>query len=744
MLRFSDFAHLPQVDGLVRQLITESRGLTLVTGLDSRPSAEGAEQFLPSGRATIFRILVSEILDAHPGARCVVVTADKDALRAARRLRPRLEVVLVKPPLTAADAIYAAAAKQPGLLVVDQITAESIGPLLSAARQGVRAVSQLDTAYHAADVTRHLSMLGATEDNLAGLEWVISLQRMPALCPICRRPAEVTEDDLAQLTLLGRHYPLLSTGNAPSEGGTFFEPAGCPKCYFTGRQGDVAVFDFYRCRAPGDNAGEHVSVLPMKVYAWMLAQRGQLALSDALDFESYQMRRSFNLLLGNERVLAETGAALERRNVALETANRLLQQRTRELVSLEGIGQALITWQDLRDLGARVVNSAVELCKADRGILYYTRSNEWAQILAAYGWREAQVGYGLARSLVYAEASEWELTPYVAPPPGLELASDSPRPRAGLAIPLVAHGVPAGLMIIQSTRKRQFAQGEVALLKTLANHAAIAMQRAGLVEQLQAKIDALERAQRELIEKERLERELELARQLQQRMIPASFPEVSGLEFAANYAPARHVGGDFYDVIKLDDKRVGLVIADVSDKGMAAALYMALARSFILATARQVESPREVLSRVNRLLLELGEQDMFVTVFYGVIELSSGRLTYARAGHDYPILLRDGAATMLGGRGMPLGLFPEASDTLTEENLPVRPGDRLVLYTDGLTDVINPSGLMLGLQGLTLAMIEHVSQHTSGFCTSLFADLDTYQADAPQFDDMALLTVTVT
>lgn len=740
MLRFTDFAHLPEIDGLVQELIGESAGLIVVAGLDSRPALEATTgpmaTFLPSGRATIFRVLVGELLEAHPTRRCVVVGQDRDVLHIARRFKSRVETILVKPPLTMDEAIRGHSTR-PGLLVIDRLTADNLSAALAVARAGGLVVSQLDTLYCGAVVARYLLELGATDDELAALRWVLSIQRLPALCPICKQPATISTEQLAQLEAFGHRFPALAAQHAPSDGGAFFAPGRCAACRQTGRQGDAAVFDLFRA-APGD-LWQTPSALPMAAYAWMLAQRGQLPLSDALNFEADQLRRAQALLIAGERRAAETTAALERATAQLTTANNLLKQRTREIVSLEGIGQALLTWNDLSELGARVVRVAVELCKADRGALYYLRSTEWAQVLAAHGWREAEVGLGLARNVVYHGLSEREAAPFLGPPPGIPVAADAPPLRAGLAVPLVAHGLPAGLMLIQSTRRNQFAPGEAALLQTLAGYAAIAMQRAGLVEQLQLKVEALEEAQEGIAQKERLERELELARQVQQSMLPRTFPHVPGLAFAAANAPARHVGGDFYDVIRLDGDRVGLVIADVSDKGMPAALYMALARSLILAESRQFASPAAVLGTVNQLLRELGEQDMFVTVFYGVLDPVAGRLTYARAGHDRPFLVRNGEVLTLGGRGMALGLFGADTFYVTEERLSLRPGDRLVLYTDGLSDVVNPAGAMFDGERLKELVLRHTARSPGDFCRALFDDLAAYQGDAPQFDDMAVV-----
>ena len=751
MLRFSDFSLLPEVDELVRQLVGEQSGLVVVAGLDARPVAEPASEpnlhFLPSGRATIFRVLAGELLEARPKARSLFVAEDRDGLHMARRHRRNMEQVQIKPPLTYAEAIGDAGRFD--LIIVDRVTPDNLPPLLAAARAGALVLSQLDTIFHAQAVVGSLADLCSIAEDLAALRWVLSVQRLPVLCPICKHPADVSADQLAQLLLLSRRFPFLGADGesdaryAPEDGGAFHAPGSCDNCNYTGRRGDVAVFDFLHLDGTEGDLWSHPSAMPMEAYIWMLAQRGQLALSDALEFDSQQLRRTHALLAGAERRLAETSVALERKTIRLDTADRQLKQRTRELVALEGIGQALITWSDLRELSDRVLKTAMELSKADRGILYYVRSAEWGQILAARGWREAQVEMGISCDLVYQSLPDRETMSYDGTPPGLALLPDTPPARAGQAIPLIAHGVPTGVMLIQSTRKARFTQGEVALLQTLAGYAAVAMQRAGLIEQLQGKIEALEAAQAELAQKERLERELELARQVQLSMIPATFPELPGLTFSASYAPARQVGGDFYDVIRLSDERVALVIADVADKGMPAALYMALCRSLILAEARLLDTPGVVLHNVNQLLRELGEQDMFVTVFYGVVDRERRRLTYVRAGHEHPFLVRDGRVLPLGGRGMVLGLFDSPTFMVLEESLELRAGDKLVLYTDGLTDVIGPDGEMPDHDRLAALVAAHADQPPAGICRALFADLAAWRGSAAQFDDMALLVVGV-
>ena len=251
----------------------------------------------------------------------------------------------------------------------------------------------------------------------------------------------------------------------------------------------------------------------------------------------------------------------------------------------------------------------------------------------------------------------------------------------------------------------------------------------------------LQEAQAALVEKERLERELELARELQQSILPQEFPNLPGFNCAARSRPARRVGGDFYDVIPLSKGRVGLVMADVSDKGLAAALYMALTRSLIHAEAKHSSSPRQVLLKIHKLLLEMGEADMFVTVFYGVLDPTEGTFRYARAGHDRPLLYspNTGECRFLAAEGILLGLVEEVR--LEEVSVDLCFGDLLVLYTDGITDAHSPTGEFFGVERLRETVSADGGLSAKGLCNLIFEHVDRFQAGAAQHDDMALLVV---
>jgi sigma-B regulation protein RsbU (phosphoserine phosphatase) len=230
---------------------------------------------------------------------------------------------------------------------------------------------------------------------------------------------------------------------------------------------------------------------------------------------------------------------------------------------------------------------------------------------------------------------------------------------------------------------------------------------------------------------------------VQQSVLPVSFPNIPGYTFAALNQPARQVGGDLYFVIDLDENHFGITIADVSDKGMPAALYMALTRSLLLAEAHRSHSPLQVLESVNRLLLELGEPSRFVSVFYGVVEKSSRHLLFTRAGHDRPLLVRDQQILTLQGSGAVLGVLENDEINLSEESILLEPGDRLILYTDGLTDVLDPAGNFFGLERLEKLLAPFGNRPPEDICRLVFQNLVAYQQNSEQFDDMSILTVAV-
>jgi serine phosphatase RsbU (regulator of sigma subunit) len=223
---------------------------------------------------------------------------------------------------------------------------------------------------------------------------------------------------------------------------------------------------------------------------------------------------------------------------------------------------------------------------------------------------------------------------------------------------------------------------------------------------------------------------------------------VPGYTFAALYEPARQVGGDFYDVVRLDGDHFGVAVGDVSDKGMPAAVYMALTRSLLLAEGRRDLSPRTVLGNVNRLLLELGAPGpggapLFVSIFYGVVDVVTGRLTYTRAGHDRPLLLRGRGVRSLQGQGTVLGIMDTSQLRLSEEQILLAPDDRLVLYTDGLTDAVAPDDRLFDLDRFKTLLHACATLPADELCQATFERLEAFRGSAEQADDMTMLVLQV-
>jgi serine phosphatase RsbU (regulator of sigma subunit) len=248
----------------------------------------------------------------------------------------------------------------------------------------------------------------------------------------------------------------------------------------------------------------------------------------------------------------------------------------------------------------------------------------------------------------------------------------------------------------------------------------------------------LQAAQEELVEKERMERELEIAATVQRSLLPAHLPLFPDYQFAAYLEPARQVGGDFYDVIELDHEHVGWLLADVVDKGVHAALFMAVTRTLFRTASRYSLQPSAVALQVHRGMLELSDADMFVTAFYGVLHRPSGRLAYVVAGQERPLLLRAGAdVSPLDGGGRFLGMIPDLS--LREYEVQLRPGDRLLLFSDGVPDAENGRAEPYGHQRLQTTLARTGSLSPSEQVAEVAKDVDCWFAGEPAVDDIALL-----
>lgn len=260
--------------------------------------------------------------------------------------------------------------------------------------------------------------------------------------------------------------------------------------------------------------------------------------------------------------------------------------------------------------------------------------------------------------------------------------------------------------------------------------------------QLQAAYEELKAAQSQIIEKEKLERELEVARGIQSSLLPTDVPQVPGFDFAGYIAPASAVGGDFYDFIARPDGRWGIAIGDVSDHGVPAALMMAQSMALLRSEARRGTSPQETLAAINHEMLARNHMGMFLTALYGILDPADGRFEYARAGHNLPLLMDpDGRVSELPhGPGQPLGLVDAPALDLGVTD--IAPGCLLLLYTDGVTEASDASGDLFGMER-TVDVIEGFGPMASAedVCQGLHAALRSFRGSAPQGDDVTSLAI---
>jgi serine phosphatase RsbU (regulator of sigma subunit) len=302
-----------------------------------------------------------------------------------------------------------------------------------------------------------------------------------------------------------------------------------------------------------------------------------------------------------------------------------------------------------------------------------------------------------------------------------------------LVVPLVSQGELIGLLNLGPRLSQQeYSADDRKLLSDLSIQTAPAVRVAQLVRQ----------QQQEAQERERIEQELRIARLIQQTLLPKTLPEIPGYDVAAYYQPAREVGGDFYDFFELEDGRLGLVVGDVTDKGVPAALVMATTRTMLRAAAQRLFSPGEVLRRANEALVTDIPPTMFITCLYAILEPESGRLLYANAGHDLPYRRRAGrseGAQELRARGMPLGLMPGMD--YEEKEVVLDRGESVLFYSDGLVEAHDPHYEMFGfprLQGL-------VGTHRSGgssLISFLLSELTRFTGEGwEQEDDITLVTL---
>jgi len=300
--------------------------------------------------------------------------------------------------------------------------------------------------------------------------------------------------------------------------------------------------------------------------------------------------------------------------------------------------------------------------------------------------------------------------------------------RSIMCVPLKLRGRSIGVIYVDNRLQAGiFRRDDLDLLEAVANTAAVAIENARLHE-------------RE-IERSRLERELEVARQIQTSLMPPAAPALPGFDIAGFWQVAREVGGDFYDFVLQPDGGMGIVIGDVTDKGVPAALFMALARTTLRSSLAASASPLAGIHQANRLICADAGTGMFVSLYYAGLDAGSRALTCVNAGHNPPLHLRAADRTVqpLPRGGLPLGIQEAAS--AMETRIELLPGDSLLLYTDGAVDAQSEGGDFYGLQRLAEAMDQNRLLSAAGMVEAIGASVARFTAGTQPFDDITMVAI---
>lgn len=468
--------------------------------------------------------------------------------------------------------------------------------------------------------------------------------------------------------------------------------------------------------APLQSGSETLGILNVAAADWSEFTPEALALLTnvgSLMGIAVERARLYDLL--EERRIAEQAALLEFSNALLSRLqpNKLQDYMVREVRRLLHVDAAALLTPDFD--GRRLV---------------FRAAVGWRHNPATLGVRLPENEFNPAAQAVALQQPflAEDIEPHVQPLFDLDwLQGEGFRGYA--VMPLLVESRASGVLWLNTRQPRRFSDDELRFLHLMASQVAVAVEGIRLLE---------EEAQHQ-----RLEEELSLGRQIQLSLLPRTGPELPGWEIAAQYKAARMVGGDFYDFFDLPGaaRRVGMVIGDVTDKGVAAALFMVLSRTVIRTAALSGRGAAAALLRANELILNDSQSDLFLSAFYAILEPHTGRLWYANAGHNRPLWYRAGSSTVqeLWARGIVLGAFADIA--LEEGHTVIEPGDVVLFYTDGLSEALNNSEEMLGLPHITAVLAQHAHERAPAIAAALFTAYQEFIGLTEQSDDVTFFVL---
>lgn len=411
------------------------------------------------------------------------------------------------------------------------------------------------------------------------------------------------------------------------------------------------------------------------------------------------------------------------------------QPSSDRLALLCRLSQTFNSSLDLDEVLNRVMDEVITITRAERGFVMLHEADGTLGFRVARGIDQSTIDdpqFQVSRSVVERVAHEGEPI----------LTSDAQADdrfsrrqsvmmlglRAILCVPLKIKEKLLGVVYVDNRLQAGiFTQADLDLLTTIASSAAIAIENARLYQVA--------------VEKGRMERELQMAHDIQAGLLPHETPQIPGWEFAAHWQPAREVSGDYYDFIPLHGGQLGIVVADVSDKGMPAALFMALTRSTVRASMSHAHSPADGITHANQLICADAADGMFVTLFYALLDPEASEITYVNAGHNPPLLYRaeQDQLVELTRTGMAMGVMEDSA--FEQRTVQLDPGDFVLLYTDGVTDATDAQEQEFGEERLHHIILQEQHTPVAKVIAALEQTLYEFVGASSPFDDITIVAI---
>jgi serine phosphatase RsbU (regulator of sigma subunit) len=404
----------------------------------------------------------------------------------------------------------------------------------------------------------------------------------------------------------------------------------------------------------------------------------------------------------------------------------VFDRKAQEVSSLQYFSKLITQVLDFDELTETVTDITTKVSNADASWIIWKENDDFVSIA------NKNIGFvdsDLINKFILQKVSWDDLneTTFLKLTEFDELVKVSKLYKALAVSPLKAHGKVKGLLVAVRKNEERFNQEDKNAIATFSDYASVAIENSGLLE--------------ESIEKERLEKELDVAREIQKKILPEKNPVYNGLEISTVFIPAFEVGGDFYDFFEISKTKLGFVIADVSGKGITAAFIMAEVKGIFESLSKIIESPKEILIKANDILKRTLDSNTFVSAVYGLIDIKRGQMKISRAGHCPVLLLRNDTAQSVKPSGIGLGISEVDLFKLhlEEETIDLKENDTIVLYTDGITEAKNENLEDFGEKYFTEILLENRNNIVDEISKKVIQEVTMFSHNHSQYDDITLV-----